>query len=165
MKQALPLTNYDESILNHLEEVEAKRSSSEVNERYVVFRFAPGVHEYFVNESLTLKVSRRGGGGDITNGSDSVQWKPGHGVAGGSIAPAATTSDTSDSSNAPAHPRITSLFHLFTDPRTDPDICSYLVQEPLADLVTNSILEEQYLQFRSVFDVIYRAQGGSADPS
>ena len=60
MKQALPLTDYDETILEHLENVKiGSSSSSQAEEHSITLHFAPEVHDYFESEHLTLKFLRR----------------------------------------------------------------------------------------------------------
>jgi hypothetical protein len=59
VQQALPITEYDEAILEYVEELEVKHSSSPQTEEWsLVFRFAPEVLDYFEDESLSMKFIR-----------------------------------------------------------------------------------------------------------
>jgi hypothetical protein len=60
VKKALPITEYDESILQHVEDIEARQSFCCQKEEYtLVFRFAPDAEDYFEDEFLTLRYSRK----------------------------------------------------------------------------------------------------------
>jgi len=159
IKQVLPITEYDEAILQCVVDVEASQSFCSNFEGYsLVFRFAPEVDDYFTDECLNLRYSRKNSDGHITSESDSISWHPGCDPARRVMTTDTQSNEHSRLSSGALHYLSTSIFHLFMNPRSDPNFESYLCDGSLGNFVVEYVIQQQYLQVRSLFDAICRVQ-------
>jgi len=156
IKQVLPVTEYDEAILQCVEDIEAIQGiSSQFEEYTLIFRFAPSVEDYFENECLNLRYSRKNSDGTIIADPDTISWHPECDPARRFAFDSSETSGTMDT----AVPYLaTSIFHLFIDPRADPNFGDTLCHGSLAKYAIEYVVQQQYVQVRTLFDAIHNVQ-------